>query len=866
MLPVENGRVIRSVLVVAVLAWATPASARGLHLLVYADANGDGAPSVGEPGVAGVVVALGTDVFVVTNERGEADLDIADGLAPIVWARVPDGYQPGPVWARVDPGADTLDLGLRPLAAPIRGSFTFAAAADTHIAIHQQYFGAAELAVAAGEATAGRPAFFTILGDLTQGDRPAEFALVDLALAQLGAPFVPVPGNHDWYDGGAAWTAHYGPANYSFDIDRVHFVVWNLAMHDDDVRSFLGAELARVPKDMTIVALSHAPPDPTVLAVLRDLGVSYLLTGHTHANRTFDHGGLIELNTEPLVMGGLDFTPGGYRIVTVDGGRLTSTHHTVVDDPFLRLVSPQPDHCVQVGDPLIVAAELDGSTTQVSVRIDSGEAISLRAGGGWTWRTELPALDFGTHTVVLAAESRAGAWATHTATIERCGVASPPAAGADWPQVGGAADHAGAVARRIEPPIVERWAQTVGGHLLQAAPVIARGVVYASITDLGDGDSGGVIALELATGEIRWRTPTHVQVRGSPAVVGSTVVVARVDGTVIGLDVETGVERWRTDLGGGLAPQAAAVFASVAADGDDVLVGNQRAAGALAAADGVPRWLVDPVVDGRDSQSLAAIAVDGGVAVGTFNRAIGGVVAWERVTGAERWRVRSQMIAINATPVIADGSVYVVNGRDQVIALDLMTGKSRWETALDTAGFDWGNATVGAPAYAAGLLLVPTLYRDVVALDASTGIERWRFAGTPSPIHTTHYRGTEKPGFEAAPVITGDIAWVVDTAGVLTALDLTTGKPRWHTALGVPVLGGIAVSGDWLVVASYDGTIHAFAATTPDASSAAPAGGCCDARRSAPSSLVLVLLIAIAMRKPRAKPRGTSQSIFAGRI
>jgi hypothetical protein len=62
--------------------------------------------------------------------------------------------------------------------------------------------------MAAAEATAldPPPAFFTILGDITQGNQPAEFALVDRALAGLGVPYVPVPGNHDYlvaasYDG-----------------------------------------------------------------------------------------------------------------------------------------------------------------------------------------------------------------------------------------------------------------------------------------------------------------------------------------------------------------------------------------------------------------------------------------------------------------------------------------------------------------------------------------------------------------------------------------------------------------------------------------------------------------------------------------
>mgnify|MGYP006943417850 CR=1 FL=1 len=46
-------------------------------------------------------------------------------------------------------------------------------------------------------------------------------------------------------------------------------------------------------------------------------------------------------------------------------------------------------------------------------------------------------------------------------------------------------------------------------------------------------------------------------------------------------------------------------------------------------------------------------------------------------------------------------------------------GALRWQVKLDPAGFDWGNATVGAPAVAHNVIVVPTLYRDLV--DQKTG-------------------------------------------------------------------------------------------------------------------------------------------------
>ena len=848
---------LRALVVALGVSIAMPAAAGTIHGLVYSDLNGDGLPSRGEPGVANVRVAFGVYGFIATDASGQFDLPIADGAVGIVWARVPDGYVPGPAWARYD-GKTDVDIALHALPAPYRGPLTFTVAADTHIAQAQDIVLAADLANAITAATAldPPPAFFTILGDITQGNQTHEFELVDDALSGLTVPFIPVPGNHDWYDGGTAWFAHYGPDNYSFDIGNVHFVVWNMAMSNDNIRRYLGAELSHVPSTMTVVALTHAPPFEPVIDTLRELGVDYVLTGHTHSNRVVDHDGVIELNTEPLLMGGLDFTPAGYRMITLDHGRLSAEHHTTVDAPFLSVVAPARGQCVQRGAELIVAAELDAGPASIVGRIDCATPIALRRAGGWNWSVELPALAPGPHSIEIFATTPTDERVTATTTIEVCDAAAPPAVGADWPQLGGDSAHRGATTHEVAPPLVTRWTTAIGGHVLSAALVIANGMVYVAMDDLGEGSAGGVVALDLVTGAVRWRATTQASVRGGVAVVGSTVVAAQIDGVVIAFDVLTGAVRWRHEMSIGIAPQAGAIFAPPAADQGDVLVGHQRAVAALAGTTGTSLWTVDPVPEGVDSQSAAAIAIADGLAVGTFNRAFGGLLAWDRATGALAWSFRGeQTVGINASPVIGDDTIFVLNAADNLTAFDL-AGQMRWQHSLDFTGFEWGNATIGTPAYAHGILVVPTLYRDLVAVDGATGIELWRHAGTPSPIRTTHYRGGGEAGFEASPVITGDIVWAVDTAGELTALELSSGKPVWRTSLGVPVLAGLAVSGDWLIAASYDGTVRAFVPTPAERAPLAPTtcaprveSGCCDTRGAPASAFGLALIVALLLRR-----------------
>ncbi|HLL24943.1 MAG TPA: metallophosphoesterase, partial [Kofleriaceae bacterium] len=398
------------------VALTEAALARPVRGLVFEDTNGDGRPSVGERGVPNAVVAYDVLVFAEASATGEYALDVPEAGNGIVWVRVPDGFEPGPAWARA--GGATVDIPLR-RASRDASATTFVIASDTHITGVQPF--AHDLGTVAADATAlvPAPAFFTILGDITQSNTEEQFALVDASLAGLGVPYVPVPGNHDWYDGGAAWFAHYGPDNYSFDIGRTHFVVWNMSMPTADIIRYLGAELARVAPDMTVVALTHAPPVPEILTALRTLGVDYVLSGHTHTNRAVDHDGLVELTTEPLLMGGLDLSPAGYRVATIDRtGALMTYHRTVVDEPQLAVIAPARGACVPTtGGTVIVAAELDAGTASLHARVDCATPIALRYAGGWSWRATLPTLPPGPHTLLVDARAPSGARITRATTF-----------------------------------------------------------------------------------------------------------------------------------------------------------------------------------------------------------------------------------------------------------------------------------------------------------------------------------------------------------------------------------------------------------------------------------------------------------------
>jgi outer membrane protein assembly factor BamB len=638
-----------------------------------------------------------------------------------------------------------------------------------------------------------------------------------------------------------------------------------MALPPDELRAYLGADLRRVPSTMTIVALTHDPPLEPAIDVLRSLGVDYVLTGHTHTNRIVDHGGIIELNTEPFLMGGLDFTPAGYRVVMIERGRLSSYHRTVVDEPFVALVSPREGDCLPPESrELLVAAELGAGASVVSARVDCATAFELRQSGGWLWRGELPSLAAGDHLLEIDALSPTGAHTTLKKAISVCRPASIASAGADWPQIGGNDAHTGSVPHELATPLTSRWVAALGNHVLTSSPIVAGGTVYVATTDLADGSSGGVVAIDLTSGAVRWRVPTAKPIRGGVAFAGGTVFTTQIDGEVLALDAATGAVRWRRAVSAGLPPQAGAVFSPPTFNGFTIYVCNQRASAALDATTGDPRWIDDPVPYGFNSQTAAAIAVGHGLAVGTFQRTYGGVVAWDAETGVQRWRYEeADSIAINATPVIGESAIYLVNGITEVIALDF-EGHRLWRTKLDAEGFDWGQASVGTPALDGDTLIVPTLYGSLVAIDTQTGAERWRYRARPGPLRGTHYRGKSVAAFAASPIVTGGIVWVADASGVLSAHDVRTGLVRWFTELPSPVMAGLAVSGDWLVIASYDGTVRAMtpgvgAPPRPPTAELCPTNnpdapldaGCCNSGAGRDTAGLLAIALAVALLRRR---------------
>ena len=844
------------------------ACAANLSGIVYIDRNGDHVRQDDEPGVPGAVVMVDHGLASTrTDAKGHYAVDTAAG-GDVVWVRVPAGFRPGAVWARADGSAD---LGLTPLTADEDAApLSFVVAADTHTPVGNGVWDGGDLADGIDQALAlpDAPRFFTIVGDVTQSNNSDEFARVEDTLRGIAVPWIPVAGNHDWYDGGKTWRGRWGPDNYSFDVKNLHVVVWDTNLPEDQQVAFFQADLAGVPPGMIVVALGHASPTDAVADQLSALGVHYMFTGHWHANRRVERDGLVEWGTQTMMMGTIDQSPSGYRIVTFVDDQPIVEHRARLVEPELAVTAPHGGSCTALGDfDVLVSAALDAATPAVTARIDCGPALPLQSRGGWSFGARVPALAAGTHSLTVRAEAPSGRRVQREIAFEVCAPSLGTPVAADWPQLGGGAEHTNAAAKPIAPPLQQAWATSVGGNVVLGTPVIAAGTVVVSVWDLGAGDRGGLVALDLATGAEKWRYTTPFQARNAPAIEGDTVVVALANGEVHAVGLADGAQRWVYDASDGLDSLAAQLWAPPTIAGGVVYVAVQGRASAIDLATGDSLWAHELTPEYAWLGSLAAVTVSDGSVITNVSRQ-DGMTAWAAATGAMQWQVKSaKSVAIMATPIANNGDLYYINSQGTVTAASVTSSATLWSTPLFDGATDWDYTVTATPALAGGRLFVPTQDDELFALDAATGIELWRYETPGGPLNFAHYRAAE-PGFPASPVVTGDIVWVPRPDGTLAALAAADGHELWTTQLGAPIVSAPAPAGDYLVVATFDGTVRALvpapAAVTPlpvdecdplpdpdGPDPALPPAGCCGAGEGSSSSGILAGLVGVIVMRRR---------------
>src|SRR5262245_6414712 len=376
--------------------------------------------------------------------------------------------------------------------------------------------------------------------------------------------------------------------------------------------------------------------------------------------------------------------------------------------------------------------------------------------GGWDFTLPVTATP-GMHTLTL--RMTGGGAPDVRVDADYC-VAAAPAAGAmpEWPEHMASAVHHGQVDHRVAPPLVPAWSATIGGHARGGSPSLGGGRLFVPVADFGSGTTGGVVALDAASGARLWELRTGYSVHNTPAVDGDIVIIGASNGVVHAVDAANGHELWKLDLGADIATNVAWLYAAPSIVDGVVYVGVQKNFAAVDAKTGRVLWSVNPAANGSWLGSFAAAGVSEGVVIGNFSRGADGIVAWSADDGHELWRIQAPLsIAINGSVVIDGNLAYFGNSETDVYAVDLFNAAVRWKKKLFTVGFDFGYGIAATPALGGGKLIVPTQYGVVIALDGASGAEAWRHETGTTVLRPVHYYGAGTKPFGSSPVVTGDL-------------------------------------------------------------------------------------------------------------
>ncbi len=232
--------------------------------------------------------------------------------------------------------------------------------------------------------------------------------------------------------------------------------------------------------------------------------------------------------------------------------------------------------------------------------------------------------------------------------------------------------------------VLELWSTSVGalggGQSLKLAPVAAHDKVFMADPD------GEVRALGLADGEESWERDTEVSISAGPSLGEGLVLVGTPDGQVLALKQGDGRLAWKTSVSSEvLAPPRIADGVAVVRTVDGKLFG-------LDAGSGRRLWVFDRQVPVLTLRGTSAPVIADGRVVAGFDS--GSLVALDLESGKPLWEARiaqpkgrsdlERMVDIDAEPVVAGDTVYVVTYQGRLAALSLETGQSQWDVEVSS--------------------------------------------------------------------------------------------------------------------------------------------------------------------------------------
>ena len=195
----------------------------------------------------------------------------------------------------------------------------------------------------------------------------------------------------------------------------------------------------------------------------------------------------------------------------------------------------------------------------------------------------------------------------------------------------------------------------------ESSPAVGDGRVFV-------GDLAGVLhAVDANTGDQLWTYPTQGEIKSSPVLVGDRVLIGSYDGYLYGLDAATGELVWQVETQNYVHATPAVI------DGVAYFGGCDETFHGVRVSDGVE---VVSVPAGAYTAASSAVR-DGRAYFGTFDNE---VISLDLTTHEILWRYEhpERHFPFYSSALNVDGTV-VIGGRDRMVhAIDESTGEALW--------------------------------------------------------------------------------------------------------------------------------------------------------------------------------------------
>lgn len=335
------------------------------------------------------------------------------------------------------------------------------------------------------------------------------------------------------------------------------------------------------------------------------------------------------------------------------------------------------------------------------------------------------------------------------------------------------------------------WTARVGNgsdeFFTELAPNAQIDAVYGA--DL----KGRVYSFSTETGKTLWKVDTKARIAAGPGVSGDLILVGTLEGEVIALKRTDGAEVWRAAL-------SSEVLGTPVGEGNIVVARSVdgRVFG-LSASDGSRQWTFDRTVPELVLRGLSRPMIIGPtVVIGMEN---GRLVSLTLADGTPRWEqaisipsgrtVLDRLVDIDGDMVLGEQCLYVASFGGEVACLEPAGGQVAWRRGVksfnsleegggkvfvsDESSVIWGlDGRSGAAAWKQESLLYrhtspPAYFDGYVVVGDYEGYLHWM---DPSDGRIVGRSRLGSDPITAKPVVSGDVLYVLNSAGRLAAIQL----------------------------------------------------------------------------------------------